>query len=139
MQGLLRLVTCSYVHSRLGSHGAFITSILVHSKNLQYRTCMSIYPLITSVHVTLCFTPYIVFEVLACAGKLLSQRLCYTIKRWGCIAYNYLAQHTSQTVGGDSVYGKPKWTKIGSAHQICCTSLAPPLPIPYGTRVKFMT
>ena len=50
------------------------------------------------------------------------------------MAYNYLTQHTPQTVGGggggDAVYGKPKWTKIGSsaAH----ASLAPPLPIPYG-------
>ena len=62
------------------------------------------------------------------------------------MAYNYLTQHTSQTVGGGgggegggcSIW-KAKMDKIGSAHQICCTSLAPPLPIPYGTRVKFIT
>ena len=50
------------------------------------------------------------------------------------MAYNYLTQHTPQTVGrggggGDAVYGKPKWTKIGSAHQlhIPCSSASYPL------------
>ena len=80
--------------------------------------------------------PYIVFEVLACAGNCCVSKTVLDYKK---VAY----KHTPQTVGGGGGGGcsmwKAKMDKIGSAHQICCTSLAPPLPIPYGTRVKFMT
>ena len=51
------------------------------------------------------------------------------------MAYNYLTQHTHTSNsgwgplggggGGDAVYGKPKWTKIGSAHHL--------LHIPYSS------